>query len=258
MKDFLRSLQSGRIRVVDLTQSLHEGTPIIQLPEPFANSPGFEMHVVSRYDDKGPAWYWNWFSMGEHTGTHIDAPRHWITGKANDGVDEIPPEHLVAPAVVIDVHEKVESNPDYLLRLEDIQDWERVHGLVPENCWVLMRTGWSRYGNDPEKFLNVGTDGRPHWPGFSEESATFFTRERSVLGVGTEAVGTDAGSAAAHDPPFPNHSIMHGGGRYGLTSLINLDQLPPTGSLLIAAPLKIRGGSGSPARALALVPAQGR
>lgn len=255
MKDFLQSLQSGRVKVVDLTQPLYEKTPIIQLPAPFANSPGFEMHAVSRYDEKGPAWYWNWFKMGEHTGTHIDAPRHWVTGKARESVDEIPPEHLVAPAVVIDVEKKVASDPDYLLSRADIEAWERVHGRIPENCWVLMRTGWSRFAHDRERFLNVGGDGRPHWPGFSEESATFFIQQRPVLGVGTEAVGTDAGSAAGHDPPFPNHSIMHGAGRYGLTSLVNLHQLPPVGALLIAAPLKIKGGSGSPARVLALIPA---
>ena len=252
--ELMDALRRGRIRIVDLTQPLHEGTPVIRLPEPFANDPGFKKHPLSRYDEKGPDWYWNWLTVGEHTGTHFDAPCHWVTGKDKASVDAVPPERLVGPAAVIDVREQVNNDPDYLLRLEEIQAWEKTYGQIPENSWVLMRTGWSQHDNDVERFLNVGADGRPHWPGFSEASATFLTQQRSVLGVGTEAVGTDGDSAAGHVPPFPNHRIMHGAGKYGLTSLINLDQLPPLGALLIAAPLKIRGGSGSPSRVLALVP----
>ena len=250
----MEALQKGTIKIVDLTQPLHEGTPVIRLPEPFANDPGFQKHLLSRYDDKGPDWYWNWLTIGEHTGTHFDAPCHWVSGKDKACVDAVPPEHMVGPAVVIDVREQVKNDPDYLLGLEEIQNWEKAHGQIPENSWVLMRIGWSERGNDAERFLNVGADGRPHWPGFSQDSATFLTQRRSVLGVGTEAVGTDGASAAGHVPPFPNHRIMHGAGKYGLTSLINLDQLPPRGALLLAAPLKIRGGSGSPLRVLALVP----
>jgi len=254
MLNLIEKMHRGTVSVVDLTQPLHEGTPVIRLPEPFANSPGFQTHRISCYDDQGPAWYWNWISLGEHTGTHFDAPCHWVTGKENATLDAVPPEHLVAPAIVIDVRKQVQNDPDYLLRMEDIEAWETEHGRIPENCWVLMRSGWSQWGNDAGKFLNVGTDGRPHWPGFSEQSARFFTTRRKVLGVGSEAIGTDGGTAAEHDPPFPNHNIMHGAGRYGLTSLTQLDQLPAVGAVLIAAPLKIQGGSGSPARVLALVP----
>jgi kynurenine formamidase len=85
-------------------------------------------------------------------------------------------------------------------------------------------------------------------------TSKLLAHDRNVLGVGVETIGTDAGQAATFDPPFPNHGIMHGAGKFGLASLCNLDQLPPTGAVLIAAPLKIVNGSGSPIRALAIVP----
>ncbi len=253
--EFLQAIAAGSVRIVDMTQPMHEGTPVLCLPEPFANDPGFSKHLLSRFDDAGPAWYWNWMKLGEHTGTHFDAPCHWITGRDLATMDQVPVEDLIGPAVVLDLCAKVVEDSDYLLSVEDITDWEQQHGRIPDRAWVIMQTGWSRFGNDSAQFLNVGEDQRPHWPGFSSETATFLTTERSVLGVGTEAVGTDGASAAGHEPPFPNHRIMHGAGKYGLASLTNVDQLPPVGSILIAAPLKIVDGSGSPMRALALVPA---
>jgi kynurenine formamidase len=118
---------------------------------------------------------------------------------------------------------------------------------------VLLRTGWSRRA-DPKAFLNIAADG-PHSPGFRADASRLLAHDRDVLGVGVETIGTDAGQAGTFDPPFPNHTIMHGAGKFGLASLCNLDQLPPTGAIVIAAPLKIVNGSGSPLRVLALVPA---
>ena len=107
---------------------------------------------------------------------------------------------------------------------------------------------------DPAEFFNVDEDG-PHTPGFHKAASEFLAHERDILGVGVETVGTDAGQAGGFDPPFPNHTIMHGAGKFGLASLCNLDQLPPTGAVVIAAPLKIVDGSGSPLRVLAIAPA---
>jgi kynurenine formamidase len=116
---------------------------------------------------------------------------------------------------------------------------------------VLLRTGWSRR-SAPDAFLNVAADG-PHTPGFDPRASTLLAHERKVLGVGVETIGTDAGQAGTFDPPFPNHAIMHGAGCFGLASLCNLDRLPATGAVVIAAPLKIVAGSGSPLRVIALV-----
>jgi len=248
----VEEIASGRLRVVDLTQSLGPATPVIDLPPIFASSPGVTITPISRYDERGPAWYWNTLSFGEHTGTHFDAPVHWVTGKdlpANT-CDTIAPERFIGPACVIDVTADVDANPDFLLTPGRIADWEALHGMIPSGAWVLLQTGWSAR-TDPAAFKNIGPDG-PHSPGFDADASRLLAHDREVLGVGVETIGTDAGQAGTFDPPFPNHHIMHGAGKFGLASLCNLHQLPPTGAVVIAAPLKIVNGSGSPVRVLAL------
>lgn len=249
----LDGLSSGSIRVVDLTQPLSESTPVIQLPPPFANTPGFKLHELSKYDERGPAWYWNSFEAGEHCGTHIDAPVHWVTGREGEDVAEIPITRLIGPAVVIDRSVEVRSNPDYLLTVADIKAFEDQHGDLPEGAWLLYRTGWDQYANDPAAYLNADETG-PHTPGIDGECARWLAEESPVIGVGVETVGTDAGTAHSFEPAFPCHSFLLGAGKYGLTQLANLASLPPTGALLVALPLKIAGGTGSPCRAIALVP----
>jgi kynurenine formamidase len=252
LQDLTDALADGRIKVVDLTQPLGPETPVIGLPPIFAPSPGFSSKVISKYDEKGPAWYWSTITLGEHTGTHFDAPIHWITGKdlPDSACDTIPVRRLVGPACVIDVSEDVQHDPDFLLTPERIQRWENEHGRIPRNAWVLLATGWSKRSSARD-FLNVGSDG-PHTPGFMA-SASRLLVQRDVLGVGVETVGTDAGQAGTFDPPFPSHNLMHGAGKFGLASLCNLDQLPAVGAVVIALPLKIVKGSGSPARVIALV-----
>src|SRR5919112_3338852 len=244
-------LNAGRVRVVDLTQPLDAETPVIGLPPMFAASPCFSMEVISRYDERGPAWYWNTLHVGEHTGTHFDAPVHWATGRdlPDNRCDTIPVRRFVGPACVIDVTGEVAKDEDFLLMPEHVEAWERSHGRIPAGAWVLLRTDWSKR-TDPRHFLNVRDDG-PHSPGFHKSTSELLARERDVLGVGVETVGTDAGQAGTFDPPFPTHAIMQGAGKFGLASLTNLDQLPAVGAVVIAAPLKLVGGSGSPLRVLA-------
>src|SRR5262250_1534544 len=133
------ALQNGSLTVVDLTQPLGPATPVIGLPPIFAPSPGVSIDVISRYDDKGPAWYWNTLRFGEHTGTHFEAPVHWITGKdlPNNACDTIPVRRFVGPACVIDVTVEVEANPDFLLTRDGLLAWEAQHGRIPKGAWVL-------------------------------------------------------------------------------------------------------------------------
>ncbi|MGH2508034.1 MAG: cyclase family protein [Ktedonobacteraceae bacterium] len=253
LMQLVEELRTGSLRVVDLTTPLGPDTPVIDLPPIFAASPGLTLTEISHYDAAGPAWYWNVLNLGEHTGTHFDAPVHWITGKdlPNNTTDTIPVGKFVGPACVIDVTAEVEKSADFVLQVEHVAAWEHKHGRIPDGAWVLIHTGWGkRQGR--EAFLNIDSDGVAHSPGFHPTCSAWLAHERAILGVGVETVGTDAGQAGGFDPAFPSHSYMHGAGRFGLTSLINLDQLPPTGAIVIAAPLKIVGGSGSPLRVIAI------
>jgi kynurenine formamidase len=248
----LAALEGGEVEIVDLTAPLSERTPVIQLPPPFANTRGFELQEISRYDARGPAWYWNNFFAGEHVGTHFDAPVHWITGKDGVDVSQVPPAQLIAPAVVIDRSRECATDPDYLLQVDEVRAWESEHGPLPAGGWLLYRTGWDSRASDQRAFLNADERG-PHTPGVSVECARWLAQDTPIQGIGVETVGTDAGAAHSFDPPFPCHAFMLGAGKYGLTQLANLAKLPPTGVVLVVAPLPIVHGSGSPARVLALV-----
>ena len=248
----IEGLSHGSIDVVDLTQPLSEDTPLIQLPEPFVNTPGWRLRELSRYDDRGPAWYWNAFEGGEHVGTHFDAPIHWVTGKDGDDVSQVPPRHLVGPAVVIDKSAECAADPDFLLTVDHVRAFEKEHAPLPEGGWLLYRTGWDARAHDQRAFLNADESG-PHTPGVEVECSRWLAQETPIVGIGVETVGTDAGAAHSFDPPFPCHYHMLGAGKYGLTQLANVAQLPPTGAVLVVAPLKILRGSGSPCRALAFV-----
>ncbi len=252
------AIRSGAVQIVDLTAPLSSDTPVIKLPEPFGNTANFSLHEISHYDERGPGWYWNNFSTGEHTGTHFDAPVHWVTGSGLDDVAEIPVARLIAPAAVLDFTGQAAANPDFLLEVEHIVKWESEHGPLPEGGWLLYRTGWDARSHGQQEFLNADEAG-PHTPGMSVECARWVAAEAPVIGIGVETVGTDAGTAHSFDPPFPCHSFLLGAGKYGLTQLQNLSRLPAQGAAVIAGPLPIRGGSGSPARVLALIegPAQG-
>lgn len=249
-------LAAGNFKVVDLTHTLSPDFPALQLPPQFGQVASFKMETISQYDDKGPAWYWNNFTCGEHTGTHFDAPAHWVTGKdvPQNTVDTIDPKNFIAPAVVVDATAEVAANEDWILTVEFLQKWEEKNGRIPAGNWVLFRTGWSdRLAKDPASYVNVREDGA-HTPGPSQEAVEWLIKERDVHGFGVETINTDAGQSYAWPMPYPCHTLMHGANKYGLQCLTNLDQLPVTGAVIVSAPLKIQRGSGSPLRVLALVP----
>jgi kynurenine formamidase len=249
-------LTNGEVEIVDLTQPLSETTPVIQLPPPFANTPGLSREEISHYNDAGPAWAWYTLTIGEHVGTHLDAPIHWVTGKDGKDVASIDPTQLIGPACVIDKTAETEQDNGYLLTAADIEQWESEHGEIPDRAWVLLRTGWQSRAQDQETFLNVGENG-PNTPGPDVEASRWLATERNLSGFGVETVGIDAGAAGGFDPPFPVHNLLLGAGRLGLTQLANLDRLPATGALVVVSPLKLVGGTGSPSRVFAFVPKGG-
>ena len=213
----------------------------------------FKKEQICRYDEKGPGWYWNNFTVGEHFGTHFDAPSHWVTGKdqLNNTVDQIPVENMIAGACVIDASAEVAKNPDFVLTSEYIQEWEKQHGDLEKGSWVLFRTDWSKRTLDAA-FTNTDENGLNHTPGPNKEAVEYMI-SKDVLGFGVETVNTDAGMSFTWEFQLPCHTLMHGAGKYGLQCLKNLDQLPPKGAVIVAAPIKIEDGSGSPLRVLAIV-----
>ena len=252
LMDLASNIATGQTKVVDLTHTLDPDFPVIILPPEFGQCARFRMEEISCYDHRGPAWRWHNISMSEHTGTHFDAPSHWISGRdlPNASVDEIDVQNFIGPICVIDCSDGANQNDDFELTMDIIKDWEAMHGTIPPNTWVFMRTDWSK--RKGIEYLNMKEDG-PHSPGPTPEAVKFLVEERDIRGFGVETVGTDAGQGAHYIPPYPAHFYLHGAGTFGLQCLCKLDQLPATGAVLMAAPLKIKNGTGSPLRVLALV-----
>ncbi|MDT4985910.1 MAG: hypothetical protein QOI74_4 [Micromonosporaceae bacterium] len=249
LTNLVAGLRTGQIEVVDLTAPLSEDSPVIELPPERGQPWRFHRELISRYDAAGPVVYWNNVRFSEHTGTHFDAPVHWLSGQHLHDVSEVPPQRLVGPAAVLDFAAEAAADPDFLLRREHIEGWQTEHGPLPEHGWLLYRTGWDSRRDDQQKFLNGG-----HTPGVAPDCARWLAEQTSLVGIGVETVGTDAGAAASFDDqPYPCHWYFQGANKYGLTQLSNLDRLPARGAVLMVGPLPIVGGSGSPTRALALV-----
>ena len=250
--NLLTSLSSGDVKIIDLTNKLTENTPSLTLPEPFPSPLPFSLDQIAAYDHRGPMWAANDIHIGEHTGTHLDVPIHWLTGREGTDVSEAPLTRLVGPAVVIDFTEEAAADPDFLVTVDHLKAWETEHGEFPANSWLLFRTGWSAHSQNPEKFINVDATGS-HTPGFAAECARWLAEETHISGVGVETMGLDAGLGHSLEPEMPMHYHLLGNDKYGITSLQNLDLLPTKGSVIVVAPLPIVGGTGSPARVLAFV-----
>lgn len=249
-------LASGRVRVVDLSGVLGPATPMLKLPPDLAvNARPVRIEPISNYDRNGPFWAWNQLELCEHSGTHFDAPHHWITGRdhADGFTDKLDVQRLIAPVNVLDFSAEAARNPDFLLTVDHIRAWEAEYGEIGTGEWVVLRSDWDRFADDEARFLNADETG-PHSPGPTPEAVEYLVA-KGIVGWGSQCIGTDAGQAGGMDPPFPAHNLLHKHNRFGLASLANLDQLPPKGAILIPAPLKIENGTGSPIRALALVAA---
>ncbi|WP_426735054.1 cyclase family protein [Glutamicibacter sp. 2E12] len=249
----LSALASGTVQVHDLTAPLSDRTPTLVLPDPFSNLIDFSLEEVSAYNEPGPYWKHHNIHTGEHIGTHIDAPIHWISGRGGKDVSQIDPQRLVGPAVVLDFRSLAADDPDVLIDVHHLETWQSEYRRFPSNAWLLFRTGWEQYGDDKTAFLNVDATGS-HTPGFTAECARYIAEKLDISGIGVETVGIDSGNAGALEPPFPMHYFLLGADKYGITSLKNLDKLPVFGAMLVVAPLPIVGGTGAPTRVLALAP----
>ena len=233
-------------KLIDLTYALDDQTVFWPTNKPFRWEKAAWGTTAKGY------WYASGdFSMSEHGGTHIDAPIHFGEGRL--AVDEIPLQKLIAPAVVIDVRPSVAGNRDYRLSLEDLEKWERQHGQIQPGAVVLMFTGWGRAWPDRSRYLGSATPSDPktlHFPGFSKEAAQFLVKERRVDGIGIDTPSIDYGPS----DDFIVHQIVNGANVYGLENIANLDRVPPKGAILIALPIKIKGGTGGPVRIIAVLP----
>lgn len=182
-----------------------------------------------------------------NSATRIDAPSDFAQGSWT--VDQIPPERLVAPLVVLDVRQQVQTNPDYQISVEDIARWERQNGEIPLGSVVIARTGWESRWYSLPKYRNADPAGTMHLPGFSSAAAEFLVDGRKVLGLGIDAPGVDQGVSS--NSTFRNFSLQRG--VYQLDNVANLGSLPVKGGVIIVAPEKLQGRSSGPVRLLALV-----
>jgi kynurenine formamidase len=240
--NLLAGISSGKTRVLDLSYAINDKL----VPWP-GDARWFEAQVNATIEKDG--YFTRSFWMLEHYGTHLDAPIHFAPGKAT--VDKIPAKQFFGPAVVVDVRADAARDADYLLPAARLEDWENRHGRIPESSIVLLQTGWSARWPDAGRYRNQDSQGRMHFPGFSVDAVKFLI-ERKVSGLGCDTLSTDYGASA----DFRVHHLALGAGLYQLENLSDLSDVPEDGAFLIAAPIKLEGGSGGPVRVFVLIGGQ--
>jgi len=240
----------GNSTIVDLSYAYDETTVY------WPTAPGFELTKEFAGDtDKGYYYAANSFRSAEHGGTHVDAPVHFARGHLT--VDRIPVAQLIGPGVVVDVSSKALAGGDardYRVSVDDLREWEARYGRIPEGTIVLLHTGFSRYW--PERAQYMGTDERGEaavaklrFPGLAPAAARWLVTERSIAAVGLDTPSIDYGQSTM----FESHRVLSEADVPALENLARLDELPATGFMVVALPMKIRGGTGAPLRAVAIV-----
>jgi kynurenine formamidase len=225
--------------LVDLTHALESTMPQYSEDHPFL------LQKLTDYED-GYLSYG--LSLPEHIGTHVDAPKHfWPNGRS---VDRLTLEDLTGRAVIINVIEQAQRNPDYELTLDDLRSWERRYGPIGKNSIVVLRTGWESKWYRPREFMNKDKAGVRHFPGYSCDAVDYLAHNRAVRALGTDTLSIDPGRSEA----FCAHKVLLKTDKYAIEGLTNLEKIPPQGATIVVSPLKIAGGSGAPARVFALVP----
>ncbi len=242
----LQAIDLNGYEIVDLSHVFDEHTLY------WPTSPSrFELHPLAHGQTEAGYFYAaNSLCTPEHGGTHLDAPIHFVAGKHT--TEQIPLAKLIGSAVVLDVSASAAQDPDYQLAVEDVRAFEARHGQVAVGSIVLLRTGWSRFWPDARHYLGDDTPGdasKLHFPGYGPEAARLLVTERAVSALGVDTASIDPGQSK----DFMVHRIAMAANVPGFENLTNLDRLPATGALVIALPMKIKGGSGGPLRAVALV-----
>jgi kynurenine formamidase len=224
---------------IDLTHSLGDRTP--------GYTPDEKLHAtrVASYEKEG--YFARSVSLFEHFGTHVDAPAHFAHGTWT--IDQVPADRLVRPLIVVDVSSQVKDNADYLISVEDIAGWEEKNGRIPPGAVVMVRTGWDERWHSPERYRNADQKGVLHFPAYSADAAKFLVEGREIVGLGIDTLSVDR----AASPDYLVHRYCATHDIYHIENVANLAQAPPIGALVVIAPLKLEGGSGAPARVLALL-----
>jgi kynurenine formamidase len=230
-------------RFVDLTHSFAPGIPH------WKGAP--DEHVKTLYTVEKDGFHIEEFCHVGQWGTHVDPPAHFYQGKTT--VDRIDPKDMVMPLVVLDVHEKAARNPDYVLSLDDVRDWEKRHGPIPKGAFVAMRTDWSKRWPDDAALANRDSAGVYHYPGWSKEVLRLLYEVRGITASGHETTDTDPGLATTKDD-YSLEAYILGQNHYQIELLANLDLVPESGGIVIVSFPKPLDGSGFPARVVAIVP----
>lgn len=227
-------------RIMDLTHSLSPRFPVFPAFKP--------MKVTTNVTVEKDGFFARTWELGEHTGTHMDAPAHFAAGEGIRTIDEIPATDLVVPLVVIDISKRAERDHDTQVSVDDIFAYERQHGPIPGGAAVCMYTGWETRVHGTEDFLNPDAGGTLHFPGFSSEAANYLATERDIVGIGVDTISLDFGPST----DFRAHYEILSRNKWGLECLANLAEVPPSGATLFVGAPKVVGGSGGPCRVLAL------
>jgi kynurenine formamidase len=214
----------------------------------------FRLDTVA--DGMTPGGYYyaaNNFFTSEHGGTHIDAPVHFAQGRQT--VDEIPLERLVGPAIVVDVSPAATADADYQITVQDFERWEQQHGSIPADSLVLLRTGFARHWPDAARYLGTAERGEAavahlHFPGLHPDAARWLVANRAIGAIGIDTASIDYGQSTQYE----SHRVLYERNVPAFENLAALDRLPPVGATVVALPMKIKGGSGAPLRAIALLP----
>lgn len=230
-------------RFVDLTHAFSPGIPH------WKGAPD-EVRRDAYTIAKDGFWLQEYTHVGQW-GTHVDPPAHFHEGLRT--VDQIRPDEMLLPLVVLDIHAKVAANADYVVTLQDVQQWEARHGRIPAGAFIALRTDWSKRWPDGEAMANKGKDGLDHYPGWSREVLQFLFEERDATACGHETTDTDPGLATSRDD-YSLESYVLGRNRYQIELLANLDQVPDYGAVVMVSFPKPESGSGFPARVIAIVP----